>query len=106
MPVAAEELADLEKTRLEALEAQRRRRQAGEEEEEEEEEGGDGARAAGANGLTTAGAPLPAGGYAARRAKRARAEQWEGEGKRRGGASGDAMEDDFEMSSDEEDSGE
>lgn len=98
---AAEELAELERQRLEALEAQRKRRMDGEEDDEDDGEGGE------AGGDGGAAAPLPAGGYAARRAKRARADEWRQ--RRLGGESGDAMEDDFEAGSDsegEEDSGE
>lgn len=103
MACAAEELAELERQRLEALETQRRRRQEGEEGASEDEEGEEGGPGAGA--LDAAGGPLPAGGYAARRAKRARAEE---RGARRlgEGASGDALEDDWATGSDSEGSGE
>lgn len=95
--LTAEELAELERQRLEALEAQRRRRMQGEDDEGEDEEG------EAAAGPAAPAAGLPAGGYAARRAKRARAEEWQ-ERRMGGGTSGDALEDDFELGSDEEDS--
>lgn len=71
----------------------------GEDDEGEDEEG------EAAAGPAAPAAGLPAGGYAARRAKRARAEEWQ-ERRMGGGTSGDALEDDFELGSDEEDSGE
>lgn len=88
----------MERQRLEALEAQRKQRMAGEN-DDDDEEGGEGQGAAAA-----AAAPLPAGGYAARRAKRARADEWRG--RRLGDDSGDALEDDFVAGSgsEEEDS--
>jgi hypothetical protein len=97
---AAEELAELERQRLEVLEAQRRRRMQGEgpEEDEEGEEGDEAGEGAGRQ-LGAAGG-MPAGGYAARRAKRARAEDWD-ERLGGGGASGDALEDDFALGSDD-----
>lgn len=93
--LAAEELAELERQRLEVLEAQRRRRQEGDEGGSDEDEGeGEGRPAA-------AAADLPAGGYARRRAKRARREEDREEGRSLGGgASGDALEDDWATGSD------
>ncbi|PRW57304.1 Nucleolar 14 [Chlorella sorokiniana] len=98
--LTAEELAELERQRLEALETQRRRRQESEEGASEDEDGEEGGAGAGAAALGAGGA-LPGGGYAARRAKRARAEE---RGARRlgGGASGDALEDDWATGSDSE----
>ena len=84
--LTAEELAELERQRLEALEAARKRRQS--EDAGSEGEGEDGGAPA---------APVPAGGYAARRAKRKRAEQ---RADRLGGTSGDALEDDWASGSD------
>ncbi|KAL4451742.1 hypothetical protein ABPG75_007404 [Micractinium tetrahymenae] len=96
--LTADELAELERQRLEALEAQRKRRMTGDD-DEEDEEGGGGEEGGGAPPGAEAAA-LPAGGYAARRAKRARAEEWRAT--RLGGDSGDALEDDFMAGSDSE----
>lgn len=92
LPAAGDEAAEAERQRLEALEAARRRRQEGEEggSEDEGEEGG-------APAVADVGA-LPAGGYAARRAKRARRD--EQSTRLGGGASGDALEDDWATGSD------
>ena len=71
--------------------------QGGDEDEDDEEEAGGQPPP-----TATAAAGLPAGGYAARRAKRARAEEL-GDRRLGKGASGDALEDDFASGSDEED---
>ena len=116
---AAEELAEQERQRLEALEAQRLRRQRGEvsesEGEEEAEEAGAGEGQGEGRRRQQQGQEAVAGGrgYAARRAKRRReeaglgSEDEEEEARGRRGLSGDALEDDFalEGGSDEEGEG-
>ena len=92
--LSAEELAEQERRRLEAAEAARLQRQRGGPSDDEEGEGGEGGEG---------GAPAPAGGFAARRAKRQREEAGldsdDERPARLGGVSGDALEDDFEAGS-------